>query len=159
MTEPTSFETSLEEAERACFDELVRVLKLRTGVNAYIGISDGNPDCMVFDIGYIQTGEMTAFPASNYHFRASAEFYSRNRTTLQRTLMRLLEAMPIGHEFSPDSVLADTNVVNFRIAPETNAVGQITTTAVQMGKDGKTVPTFTATVLFDVVFLTGERDE
>lgn len=160
ITDPTSFERSLEEAERACFDALVTVLGLTAGKNAYIGLSDGNPDCMVFDIGYIQTGDMTAFKGTVFHFRASADFYSRNRQNLQRFLMRTVSVLPISPD-NPDAQerLNGGNVVHFRIAPETQAVSDITTTTVKMGKDGKETPTFTATVSFDVVFVTGAREE
>ena len=158
MTDPSTFEASLGEAEDACFEALCRILDVRGGVNAFIGANDGRTDCMVFDIGQIQTGDAATYRAERFHFRGQADLYNRNRRTLQAWLMRIVAALPVQRHGGTDSFLrAETNVVQFRIVPQPTAVGAITSVDIETATAGKKVATFTATVTFDIVFKAGPR--
>ena len=89
-----------------------------------------------------------------YCYRAQLDLYRRDRTALQRDIMRILQALPIGADNNSEAELRETsNVLNFRVAPEPNAVTSITTTDVSPDKDAKQIPCWTATVVFDVVFV------
>ena len=69
--EPTEYETALELAENSCFAYLNEILGLEEQVTAFISCrARGVLDCMVFDIGEIQTGDVTSFKAKNFHWRA-----------------------------------------------------------------------------------------
>ena len=154
------FETALEEAELACFEFLCDALGMKQeDRTAFVGVRGaGGVDCMVFDIGHLQTGDSTCFPAGVYHWRASADFFDRDRSRLQRTLMRLLGELPIGHDWRcSHAVRRDSCVRQFRIAPETNAVSDITTQSIEPRKGAANVDVFAATVQFDVVFHAGAR--
>ena len=159
MTDPSTFEASLGEAEDACFEALCRILDLRAGATAFIGANDGRTDCMVFDIGALQTGDMTTYRAERFHFRGQADLYNRNRRTLQAWLMRIVAALPVQRHGGTESHLrADTNVVQFRVVPEPTAITAVTSTDIETATNGKKIPTFTATVTFDIVFRAGVRD-
>lgn len=152
---PCNFENALTEAEIACRAAVERVGDVRV----YRATNPGEPDCDVFDIGHIATGDMAAFPATCYHWRAQLDLYRRDRTALQQALMRLLAAFPVNDDNrQEDDLRENSNVLALRIAPETNAVSAVSTTAVETGKDERTVPCWTASVLFDVVF-SARRDE
>lgn len=159
MTDPSTFEASLGEAEDACFDALCRILDIRPGVSAFIGANDGRPDCMVFDIGALQTGDMTTYRAERFHFRGQADLYNRNRRKLQVWLMRIVAGLPVQRFGGTESFLrADTNVIQFRVVPEPTAVSAVTSADIETGTAGKKIPTFAATVTFDIVFKAGARD-
>ena len=159
MTDPSTFEASLGEAEDACFEALCRILDLRAGVTAFIGANDGRPDCAVFDIGTLQTGDMTTYRAERFHFRGQADLYNRNRRTLQAWLMRIVAALPVQRHGGTESFLrAETNVLQFRVVPETSAISGITSADIETATAGKKIPTYTATVTFDIVFRAGVRD-
>lgn len=157
--DPASFETSLTEAERACHAFLTEVLEMESGVDSFISTRGrGGIDCMVFDIGKMQTGDVAAFRATNYHWRATAEFYNRDRAELQKAVMRLLERFPVAPQFEANHpLLADTNVVCFRIAPETEAVSAISTQEIEPQKGAAKIPVYVCVVQFDVVFNAGRR--
>ena len=53
--------------------------------------------------------------------------------------------------------LADTNVVCFRIAPETEAVSAISTQEIEPQKGAAKIPVYVCVVQFDVVFNAGRR--
>lgn len=158
MTDPSSFEASLGEAEDACFEALCRILDLRSGVTAFIGANDGRTDCIVFDIGTLQTGDMTTYRARNFHFRGQVDLYNRSRRKLQGWIMAVVCALPVQRHGGTESHLREeTNVLQFRIAPETNAVSGVSSTDIETATAGKKIPTYTATVTFDIVFHAGER--
>ena len=159
MTDPSTFEASLGEAEDACFEALCRILDLRAGVNAFIGANDGRADCLVFDIGALQTGDQTTYRAVRFHFRGQADLYNRNRRKLQAQLMRIVAGLPVQRHGGTESFLrADTNVLQFRVVPETSAISAVKSAEIETATAGKKIPTFTATVTFDIVFRTGVRD-
>lgn len=157
---PSSFDMALTEAEAACSAFLNDMLELKAGVNSHVGVRRDRSavDCMVFDIGSMLTGDVASFRARNYHWRATADFYDRKRENLQRTVMRLLERFPVAPQFEAEHpLLADTNVVHFRIAPESNAVSAISTVEMEVAKGSPKVAVYSCTVLFDVVFNAGPR--
>ena len=147
---PCTFDESLELAETACAQHIVKT----TGMTVCVATNDkGLTDCAVFDIGYLQTGEHATFKASAYHFRAKLNIYRRNRREVQRAIMRILATFPINADVNAlDNLRENSNVINFRLSPQTQGVSEITTADVQQTKDAKAVRCFTATVLFDVVF-------
>lgn len=145
------FEDAMTEAEKACAGS---VAQLFDRVKTYRGTNPGDPDCQVFDIGHLHIGENTTFNSAAYCYRAQLDLYRRDRTALQRDIMRILQALPIGADNNAEAELRETsNVLNFRVAPEPNAVTSITTTDVSPDKDAKQIPCWTATVVFDVVFV------
>lgn len=153
MTEPDSFDESLTQAETACFALVCEVLGLRPNVDATIPTHRLSlPDGAVFDIGSLQTAELAAFPSDVYHFRATLDIRNRDRAKLQRWIMRLLGAMHVGRNYMEGHPMrAETNVADFRIAPEQGCISKIELTTVPGGE--REIPTFTCTVMFDVVFL------
>lgn len=155
------FDDSLTAAEVACYALLCERLGLSPGENAFVSIRGENAaDCIVFDIGHLQSGESMAFEADQLHFRASAEIYGRSRATVQKTIMRMVRSFPIGGQFAPGHhIREDSNVLEFRVAAEQKSIGPVTTQEVQLKTGGPKVPLFAATVLFDVVFATGARGE
>ncbi len=159
MTDPSTFEASLGEAEDACFEALCRILDLRAGVSAFIGANDGRTDCIVFDIGALRTGDQMAYRAGRFHFRGQADLYNRNRRTLQAWLMRIVAALPVQRHGGTESFLrSGTNVVQFRVAPEASAISGVTSADIETATAGKKIPAFTATVAFDIVFRAGVRE-
>lgn len=153
--EPSDFENSMTEAEAACFQCLCELLGYEPQVNAFISCrARGALDCMVFDIGGMESGDVTTFKAKNYHWRGSADFYSRDRAALQRILMRLVQRFPI----APSERLLDSNVRHFRIAPEKNGVGAISTQEIETYAGGAKTAVFCSTVQFDIVFSAGDRE-
>ena len=159
MIDPSTFEASLGEAEDACFEALCRILDLRVGVTAFIGANDGRPDCAVFDIGALQTGDMTTYRAERFHFRGQVDLYNRNRRTLQVWLMRIVAALPVQRHGGTESFLrTDTNVIQFRVVPEPTAISDIKSADIETATAGKKIPTNTATVTFDIVFKAGVRE-
>lgn len=159
MTSPIQAELALTEAEKTCFKKMVEILGLHgDGIDAFIGTNGGKVECIVFDIGYPQTGETQGFVAKNFHFRGKVDLYSRNRETIQRWIMRTLLSMPIGPTQSASNELdVDTTVQRFRIAPETRAVTEITTTELKNAPNVAGVNVFTASIDFDIVFTIGTR--
>jgi len=144
------FQDAMTVAEKACAG---CVAQLFDRVKTYRATNPGDPDCNVFDIGHLHIGENTTFASAAYCFRAQLDLYRRDRTALQRDIMKILAALPIGADNNAEADLRQTsNVIVFRVAPETNAVGSIATADVSQDKDAKSVPCWTATVLFDVVF-------
>lgn len=159
MSEPIQQDEALYEAERTCFDKLVQVMGLQgEGIDAFISTNGGKVECAVFDIGYPQTGETTGFPATTHHWRAQLEMYSRNRRQLQKWIMRLMLAFPNAPTQGVASELyQNTTVKVLRIAPETRAVSEITTTELKSDPAKAGVNAFTCSVAFDVVFTIGRR--
>ena len=147
---PCTFDESLMLAEIACAQHVHKT----TGMTVCVGTNkDGRTDCAVFDIGYLQTGEHATFKASAYHFRAKLDIYRRARKDVQLAIMRLLQSFPINADVNAmDDLRENSNVINFRLSPQTQGISEITTCNVQQVKDAKPIPCFTATALFDVVF-------
>jgi len=139
------YEESLTRAEIACRDHLAKSLPF----SVYRDANPDNPDCGVFNVGYIYTGDHQLFAASAYHFRATLELFCRDRTELQRTIMRIMRRYPQNQD---GELSGESNVLVFRIAPETNAVSAVNRTDIQTERDGKPILTYNATILFDVVF-------
>lgn len=155
-----SSENALIEAEEACLRKICEILNFRAGVNAFICVQPGLTDCCVFDIGNVQTGDQTSYPAGMFHFRGNLTFYAVNRKSIQRSIMRLLLALPNAPQQSrQNSMIEDSNVIVFRIAPETNAIGAISTVAVQAANNKPEIEVFTAVVSFDIVFSAVEAEE
>ncbi|MGN0851854.1 MAG: hypothetical protein ACI4Q3_00595 [Kiritimatiellia bacterium] len=160
MRTPEEFTSSLEEAETACIAYLAAVLGLKPGTSIFRSVNPGSPDCAVFDIGYPFTGELNTFKAPAYHFRAQLDIVSRDRRWLQAALMAILAATPVNSQHNAASnIRTATNVDTFRVAAESAAVSEITTTEIKTEHGDKSVPTFTATVKFDVVFVAGPHPE
>jgi len=154
MKEPDGIENALTRAENACAGVLCDLLGLTPGVDFTVATSLGLPDCAVFDIGRLDSGEVAAFPSNAWHFRASADLYNRDRAALQRWIMLILDGMHIGRNWFADHPLReDSNVANFQVTPEANAVSEIKTTTVSTSTNAQPVPTYTASVEFDVVFI------
>ena len=147
---PCTFDESLETAETACAQHIHKT----TGMTVCVATNDkGRTDCAVFDIGYLQTGEHLAFKAGSYHFRAKLDIYRRERREVQRAIMRLVASFPINADVNAmDNLRENSNVLLFRLSPQTQGISEITTTDVQQVKDTKAIRCFTATALFDVVF-------
>ena len=150
---PNDREGSLEQAEYACFTELMNLLELQEGTTATIGVSRGFPDSMTWRIAALGTGETMTFPATAHYFRGVLDLYNRNRSTLQRWIMRLVSHFPQNHAYNRDATpREDANIVHFRIAPERGAVGETKQISMATTNSGA-VPTWTASILFDVVFI------
>lgn len=147
---PCTFEDSLAVAETACANHIFKT----TGMTVCVAVNDqGRTDCCVFDIGYLQTGEHATYQAKAYHFRAKLDIYRRNRQDVQKAIMRILATFPINADVNEmDELRESSNVIVFRLSPQTQGVSEITTTDVQQVKDARAIRCFTATVLFDVVF-------
>jgi len=144
------FADALTEAEKAC---ALCCKGMFDGVKTYRATNPGDPDCNVFDIGYLATGECATFDATAYHWRGQLDLYRRDRTALQRDIMRILAALPVNADNRAEADLRETsNVLQFRVAPETKGVSEIVTANVNPDKDAKPIPTYTASVTFDIVF-------
>jgi len=144
------FEDSLTFAEKACAG---CVAQLFDRVKTYRATNPGDPDCNVFDIGHLDIGDNTTFGSAAYCFRASLDLYRRDRTALQRDIMRILAALPIGADSNAEADIRQTsNVLAFRVAPQANAIGDVSATDVSADKDANSVPCWTAQVALDVVF-------
>lgn len=147
---PCTFEDALSLAEVACAEHIHKT----TGMTVCVAVNDqGRTDCAVFDIGFLQTGEHATYQAKAYHFRAKLDIYRRNRRDVQQAIMRLLATFPINADVNAmDDLRENSNVIVFRLSPQTQGVSEITTTDIQPVKDAKPIRCFTATALFDVVF-------
>lgn len=145
-----TFEESLTEAEKTCTEAIREAFGVK--YKTFRSTNGGNPDCQVFDIGYLNIGENTTFPSAAYCFRAQLDLYRRDREALQRAIMSLLSMFPRNQSYN-STALEGTNVLCFRITPEPRAITEITTTDVSQTKDANPIPCYTATVSFDVVFL------
>lgn len=157
-TEPLKAEDALWEAEGVCYRKVCEILGLEDGVNAFISTNGGRYDCAVFDIGSPKSGDQFGFPASKFHWRGRLDLYSRDRRQVQRWIMRLLLAMPIGTTQPVARDLADSTTVEvFRIAPQEGCVEEITTVQLKSKKDEEGVAVFTTSVDFDIVFTVGTR--
>lgn len=144
-----TMEEAMTKAEEACALHLQSFL----GCKIYLDANPDNPDCGVFNIGYMYTGEHNAFRASAYHFRGQLELFCRNRHELQRMVMRLLDHFPVNRDCDEGSPLRETsNVMCLRLPIETRAVDTILRTDIQTRKDANPILTYTTTVQFDVVF-------
>ena len=157
---PYDFDSALTRAEEACFDLLNELMGFETQVDSFISCRGrGAVDCMVFDIGGMQSGHVVTFKAHAYHWRAVAEFYNRDRGALQRAIMKLLRVLPVAPQYERNHpLLKDTNVVHFRIAPEQEGIGAISTQDIEPVKGAQKIPVFVCTVKFDVVFTVGDRN-
>jgi len=142
---PCDFEDAMTKAEIACVNDLANKLPFKV----YRDANPDNPDCAVFNIGYMYTGAHQLFHASAYHWRATLELFCRDRTRLQRTIMGLIAAYPQTQE---GTLAEKSNVRVFRIAPETQPDSAVRRTDIQTERDGKPILTFNATLNFDVVF-------
>lgn len=142
-------EEALTNAEKACKDALAKIV----GGRVYRFHNPGDPDCAVFDMGYMQTGDLALCDSKSYHFRAVLDLYRRDHDELQRAVMRLLLNLPVNADIRMDDDLREkSNVIVFRIAPEVQTVGQIVFADIQPVKDGKPIHCYTCPVRFDVVF-------
>lgn len=144
-----TFDEALTKAEEACAAHIGEAI----GVRAFVGANPGSPDCAVFDVGCLCTGDHAAFRADAYHFRARLDLFCRRRDGLQRMVMRLLAAFPVNADIAADSPLRQSsNVLVLRVAPEANAVTAASVTEVQARKDASPVPTYSCSASLDVVF-------
>lgn len=143
------FEDALTEAEKAA---TAFIREMFDGAKTYRATNPGDPDCQVFDIGYLNIGDNTTFPSAAYCFRGQLDICRRDRTVLQREIMRMLNRFPVNQDYQTED-LEETNLLCVRIAPETRAVSEITTVNVNPNKDDNPIPCYSATVLFDVVFM------
>ncbi len=153
------FEKAMTKAERDCFDKACEILGVREGVSAFLSVNGGATDCIVFDIGYPESGEVMGFPSECFHWRGQMDLYSRSRRLLQVWLMRLVAAMPIGTVQATEERMPEgSNVQCFRIMPITNGITPIVTTSLKYGAGDKGIEVFTSTVNFDIVFSAGSRE-
>ena len=107
----------------------------------------------MFDIGYLYTGEHATYQARAFHFRAKLDICRRVRKDVQVAVMNILRHFPINADMNADADLRQSsNVIVFRIAPQTQGIGEITTVDMQQVKDKRPVRCFSCTVQFDVVF-------
>lgn len=150
---PCSYEESLTNAETVCFEYLCEKLGVPAS-EAFIGVNPGRADCIVFDIGASYTADLNAFRAPCAHFRAQMDLYRRDRAMLQRLIMRTRLFAPVDEEHDPDGLRERGNVLQFRLAVEAGNPSAIKTVDIDLGTDQKKLPTWTATIDFDVVFLT-----
>lgn len=151
---------AITDAERTCFDRIVEALGLRPGANAAIGLQPGLADCVVWDIGYLYTGDQAGFPADTFHFRGKLELYSRTRRQVQRWNSALLQTFPVGSTQARRGQPAPGgNVVVLRIAPENGGVGEIATITVKQAEKDAGRETFYCVANFDVVFKTKIQEE
>lgn len=155
---PAKFEDALWEAEDICARRICDIIGKTLGVDCFISTNGGKYECAVFDIGYLCTGTQAGFPSSAYHFRGRLDLYNRQRRSIQKDIMRLLEGMPLGTtQAVPNDLGTTTNVMCLRIAPKEKGVDEITTVELKANKDDKGVPVFTTAVEFDIVFDAGAR--
>lgn len=150
---PCEYEDSLTNAEKICFDYLVEKLGLDPSA-AFYGVNPGRADCMVFDIGASYTGDLNAFRAPCAHFRAQMDLYCRDRTMLQKLIMRTRRFAPVDENHDPDGLRERGNVLQLRLAADAGNPSAAKTVDIELGTDKKKRTTWTATVDFDVVFLT-----
>ena len=142
---------SLTVAEEACAKRLADFL----GKAVWRGVNPGETDCGVFNIGWLQTGEHCCYDAEALHFRASLSLFGRDRTNLQRDIMRILAAFPMNADLRVDDPLREeSNVLVFRVAPEARAVGEALPTDVNVMTNAAPVLAYSATLAMDVVFRT-----
>lgn len=151
-------EDALADAENQCLRKLGETLALRPGDGIFCALQPGRTDCAVFDVGYLYTGDQAGYPANVFHFRAKLDLYSRDRAKLQRWLMRLFLTFPVGPSNSrSNEMMGEGPVINFRLAPESTGVGEISTIAVKQSADDPGRETFYCVAKFDVVFSAAER--
>lgn len=144
------YDESMTAAENACFAHLCGKLGYTPGVNAFLGVNGGLADCIVFDVGMGYTGDLNTWRSGYAHMRAQLDIYSRSRVDLQKAIMRVMRSMPIDEN---DVELAEgSNVVNFRLAPDSGNPGAVKTIDLQIKTDRAPIPCYTATIMFDVVF-------
>ena len=153
------FIDSLSQAEEACFQFLCEKLGLTPARDAFISVRDGAAlDCVVFDVGHLQEGELMCFNTTNLYFRGQMDIYNRSRREVQHMIMRLIQAFPVGINFrESDPLRGESNVLEFRIAPVTNAIGDIVTKELETTTSAKEIPVFVCSIQFDIVFQTGAR--
>ena len=145
------FEDALTEAEKACRRYVARLIGER--VKVYRFANPGETECAVFDIGNFYQGDLGLARAKSYHWRAALDIYHRDHDELQRLAMRLIGALPVSEDNAAlEDLRAESNVLVFRLAPESNAVSAIETANVEPARGGASVPCYTLRVLFDVVF-------
>lgn len=146
-------EDALFNAERDCLLKLCEILGVHEGRDAFISVNKGLADCVVFDIGSPETGDVFAFPANTYHWRGKLDIYNRDRKSVQRSLMRLVAALPTkSSQGTAEMMPPNSNVSQFRLAPIPQAVSEITTAELKVGNSEKTLATFTASATFDIIF-------
>lgn len=143
---------TIRDAEKACFDVLCAIAGWSPGLNAFIGLNPGKPDCAVFDIGEAGLGDTACFQSPTLHFKSYLELFSRDRAPLQAAEVMLYKSFPSGG-FSCQNrpEFTDTNVVLFRLSPFQNFFGRITPTTVD-GPGGKQWNTNLLQCFLDVVF-------
>ena len=157
MNNPDTYEEAMTQAETACAERLAQILDLKIADDFTIGISDGQANGAVFDIGKINLAEMTTFNSPTHCFRASLNLYHRDRAKLQKWIMRLIHTLPVNHAYHLDDPLReDTNVAQLRIVPDSSSIGKVTPTQVTPKNGGAPVPTWTCEIGFDVVFVVSE---
>ena len=160
MKNPDTYDDAMTQAETACAERIAQILDLKIADDFTIGISDGQANGAVFDIGKINLAEMTTFNSPTHCFRASLNLFHRDRATLQRWIMRLIHALPVNHAYHWDDPLReDTNVAQLRIVPDSSSIGKVVPTQVTPKIGGAPVPTWTCEIGFDVVFVVSEDAE
>ena len=157
MNNPDTYEGAMTQAETACANRIADLLELRIGKEMTVGISDGQANGAVFDIGRINLADMTTFNSPSHCFRATLELYNRDRAKLQNWIMRLVHSLPVNHAYNRDDALReDTNVAQLRVVPDSSSIGKIVPTEVVPKIGGNAVPTWKCEIVFDVVFIVSE---
>lgn len=132
--------------EQAAAEKIADSLNMNLGVDFFVGAFPGLTECAVFDIGYLNIGDTSAFKARTWAFRATLDLYSRSRAELQSWLTALLLAYP----FSTPRPDGDGEIKCLRLAPQTAAIGNIKSVTISLGDSEMNV--LTASIEFDVVF-------
>lgn len=153
-------EDAIIEAEAQCHKKITEVLGLRIGETSFLSVNGRRLNCVVWDIGALETGDQAGFPSDMYHFQGRLDLYNQNRAALQRWIMRLLLSFPVNKwQGRSNDLAAEGNVYCLRVAPQTQGIGEITTKELRNDKNVKVSDVFTASVIFDVVFSAKEAEE
>lgn len=148
---------ALAQAEEAATVALAGILDLDVGTQATPGISIGQTEGLVFDIGELGTGDTVVFPASVVHMRSTATLFNRNRIELQKWIVTLLNTFPINKDYAKDHDLRETsNIIHLRIPPERGAVSKCQPDVVENSNSGE-VNVWTCDITFDTVITIREE--
>lgn len=137
----------LSRVEQDAAERIAKTLCMNLGVDFFIGAFPALTECAVFDIGYLQIGDTSAFKARTWAFRATLDLYSRSREELQGWIMALLFAYP----FSTPRPDGEGDIKCLRIAPQAAAVGNVKSATITLNGDSE-MNVLTASIEFDIVF-------
>lgn len=137
----------LSRVEQDAAERIANTLGMNLGVDFFIGAFPALTECAVFDIGYLQIGDTSAFNARTWAFRGSLELYSRSREELQAWITSLLLAYP----FNTPRPVGAGDIKCLRIAPQAAAIGNIESVTIAYQGESEMV-VLKASIEFDIVF-------